>query len=159
VGGRERRRRWRRKRAAERRRRRWVVERVVMGVFAVAFGIITVVMTFDVIALRGETDEAEATVLEVSHGWRGISTMDVEFVTADGELIESSTPYFDADPAPEVGDRIRILYATDNPFAVAQVGSRPDFFLPIAFGVIVLFAAAVAVDLFLPWIPAWLRDP
>lgn len=128
------------------------------GICAVVVAVITIFMTAEVVALRGETDEAEATVVGISHGWRSFSSIDVDFVTASGERIEASTIHFDASPKPEVGDRIRIRHLPDDPYVLAQVGSIPDYLLPSMFGAMVLLFAAYAVDLILPWIPAWLRD-
>jgi hypothetical protein len=103
------------------------------------------------IALSGDRPVAEATVLKLVHDskGRGIRTVNVEFVTAEGRRVRGSVHEF-RDPAPAVGTTLPIRYNPQHPGRYVRDASQgptivaPVFFVPLgllitAAGVVLLY--------------------
>ncbi|GAA1826393.1 hypothetical protein GCM10009682_52580 [Luedemannella flava] len=114
-----------------------------IGWQAVAVGVICLVFSVwayrDAAALRDHGMISTATVTEVYDEGRSDFVV-LEFVTADGRVIEAETSNYRWDPKPEIGDRASIVYDPRDPTGnVADVRNGPDFLAAW------LFAAGAAV--------------
>jgi uncharacterized protein DUF3592 len=103
------------------------------------------------VALSGDRPVADATVLHLVHNskGRGISTVDVQFVTADGRRVRAPLHQFRS-PAPAVGTTLPVRYNREHPGRYVRDASQgpaiytPIFFIPLgllftAGGVFVLY--------------------
>lgn len=90
------------------------------------------------IALSGHRPVADATVLHLVPNGKGpgISTVDVEFVTADGSRVRATVYQF-RHPAPAVGATLPVRYNQRHPGWYVRDASRgpavyaPVFFIPL----------------------------
>jgi hypothetical protein len=99
------------------------------------------------VALSGDRPTADATVLEHHHNSRGpgISSVDVEFVTADGRRVRATVDEF-ASPVPTVGGSMRVRYDPRHPNWFARdVRQGPSVVLPVVSALMTLLAASALV--------------
>jgi hypothetical protein len=97
------------------------------------------------VALSGDQPTADATVVAYHHNPRGtgISRIDVEFVTADGQHARVTVDEF-ADPIPSVGGIMRVRYDPGHPSWFARdVRQGPSVFVP-AFSALAMLLAGFA---------------
>jgi hypothetical protein len=77
------------------------------------------------VALSGDRPVADATVLRLIHNSKGpgISTVDVQFVTADGSPVRAAVHQF-RKPAPAVGTTLPVRYNREHPgrYCASQPG-------------------------------------